>query len=61
MSVLLQDSVTRCLTEGEPLHLPGCVSFDAVTRWRWEDGLQRIHDLASDACVQVHPNRTEEL
>eukprot|EP00892_Ulva_mutabilis_P011322 jgi/Ulvmu1/8562/UM045_0004.1 len=53
MSVLLQDSVSLCLTSGEPLHLPGAAKSAALQRWSWDDGLQRIGSLAGEAYVQV--------
>lgn len=46
-------AVSQCLAHGEPLHLPGSVSFAAVELWRWTDDLKRICSLAGGAHVQV--------
>lgn len=54
MTVVRYDTaVSQCLTQGEPLHLPGSVSFAAVKLWRWTDDLKRVCSLAGGAHVQV--------
>lgn len=49
----LKDTVSHCLEQGEPLHLPGVVNFAANHLWSWEDDLRRVSDLVGDEYVQV--------
>ena len=53
MAVRLQDAVCIAEKGGEPLHLPGTVVCPALQAWCWEDGQQRMCNLAGHADVEV--------
>lgn len=53
MVVRLQDAVLLATQGGDPLHLPGTVVCPAIQVWCWEDGHQRLRDLAGHAEVEV--------
>jgi hypothetical protein len=52
-SVLLCDTLTLHSELFEPLHLPQSQSFQALKKWRWANGLERLLELAGNANVEV--------